>query len=99
MKPVFIIDLANEEYLDAVKFYKLENIELEVSFKFEILNTLNIISRFPGIGDNISNDIKKMLVSRFPYQIFYKEYSENIVVFSISHQHREPYYWIDRIKT
>ena len=80
-----------------MEFYKLESEELEIAFKTEIHNMLSIICRFPGIGDNISNGIKKMLVSRFPYQFFYKEYSDNIIIFSISHQHREPYYWIDRV--
>ena len=59
MKPVFIIDLANLEQLDAVDFYKLESEELEIAFKTEIHNILSIICRFPGIGDNISNGIKK----------------------------------------
>ncbi len=97
MKPIFIVELANFEYLDAIKYYNLESEELELAFKIEIRNVLNVISRFPGIGDNISKGIKKMLVSRFPYQIFYKEYADKVVVFSISHQHREPYYWTDRV--
>jgi hypothetical protein len=33
MKPVFFIDLANLEYLDAVEYYKLESEELEIAFK------------------------------------------------------------------
>jgi plasmid stabilization system protein ParE len=97
MKNIEVIELANLEYLDAIRFYNLENEKLALSFKNEILNIINIISKFPSIGEDLDKGIKKIVVHRFPFQIFYKEYDNKIVVFAISHQHREPYYWIETI--
>lgn len=62
--------------------------------KESILN----IQNFPSLYPNITEKIKRCVLHRFPYSIFYSVKTDCILILSVAHQHRKPYYWIDRIE-
>ncbi len=96
-KIVTILDVANREYLDSKHYYELEQQGLGLAFKTEVSYAIMRIRQFPQLGDKSISDTRRMLLTRFPFQIFYKEYDSHIAIISISHQHRYPDYWINRI--
>jgi len=44
----------------------------------------------------IQSDIRRRLIHRFPYALFYRVDHDEIVVLAIAHLHRRPVYWIGR---
>ena len=40
---------------------------------------------------------KRILISPFPYTIYYKSLDDRIVIIAVAHQSRQPEYWKDRI--
>ncbi|MDO8094347.1 MAG: hypothetical protein Q6360_12795 [Candidatus Brocadiales bacterium] len=45
----------------------------------------------------IEPNLRRCLLSRFPYGLIYGVDADAIIVVAVSHLHREPRYWIDRI--
>jgi len=95
-KSLILHEAAKLEYLDAKYYYSFQYVQLGTSFKTEILSALEYIRLFPEIGADIDHGIKRFLVNRFPFSIFYKIYPTQIVVFAIASHHREPNYWTKR---
>ena len=45
----------------------------------------------------VKKDIRKSIVNKFPFNILYSVENDYILVIAISHHHRSPDYWVDRI--
>jgi plasmid stabilization system protein ParE len=43
--------------------------------------------------------VRKFLIRRFPYCIYYTVNDTEILILAVSHQHQRPGYWLDRIPT
>jgi hypothetical protein len=65
---------------------------------FAVVATLSLIETNPRIGTTISADdqIRRVLVSRFPYEIVYRLRPAEIVIVAIAHLKRRPGYWKNR---
>jgi len=44
-------------------------------------------------------DVRRCVLRQFPYTLRYAVRSDVIVVIAVSHQHRAPDYWVDRVST
>lgn len=97
MKIIFD-DLAAEEFNDAIEYYEFQVHGLGKSYREEIKRALRTIKRFPKIGSIEEDDIRRYILHRFPYKIMYSIEKDYIYIIAIAHTHREPSYWIDRVK-
>jgi len=97
MKIIFD-DLAVEEFNDAVEYYELQVEGLGRIFREEIKRALRTIRRFPKIGAIEEGDIRRYFLHKFSYKIIYSIEKGYIYIIAIAHTHREPTYWIDRVK-
>lgn len=95
MKVVFS-KFAKSELEDAIAFYELEYSGLGLKFKEEIRKNINIIKKHPQAWAVERGDIRKSLLHKFPYKIFFSIEKAHIFIIAISHQHRKPDYWVDR---
>ena len=98
MKIIFD-ELANEEFNDAVEYYEFEVEGLGNKFKEEIARALRTIKRFPEIGIIEEGEIRRYILHKFPFKILYSIEKNYIYIIAIAHMHREPTYWINRIKS
>ncbi|MFZ6017909.1 MAG: hypothetical protein ACOYU0_10020 [Nitrospirota bacterium] len=57
------------------------------------------IAVFPLSCTEIEPDLRRCLLTRFPYGIIYGIDSGTVVVIAVAHLHRKPKYWGDRIQT
>ena len=87
-----ISQLAFLEIEDAKEYYNLQNSTLGDTFKNDIKKSIESIKRFPNLYPNITNDIRRCVLHRFPYSIFYAITNSTILVLSVAHQHRKPFY-------
>mgnify|MGYP003551154455 CR=1 FL=1 len=83
---------AFEEILDAKEYYNLQQENLGENFYFDIKNAIDNIKSLPNLYPNITKEIKRTLLHRFPYSIFYTIKDEVILILSVAHQHRKPFY-------
>ena len=94
---VKFLKLAEQELYDAQNYYEQQQEKLGDTFKSTIFNSLNRIVEFPKVYVKVKSDVRRCIVHKFPYSILYSIEDNYILIIAISHQHREPDYWIKRI--
>lgn len=92
-----ISKLAQLEIDDAVVWFDSQSQGLGTRFLDDIDRTLRRIVTFPLSCGEIETDIRRCLLTRFPYGIIYGIDNDKIIVIAVAHLHREPRYWIDRL--
>jgi plasmid stabilization system protein ParE len=94
---ILISKLAQLEIDDSVAWFNAQSQGLEIRFLDDIDRTVRRIITFPLSSEEIAPDIRRCLLSRFPYGIVYGVDNDTIVVIAVAHLHREPRYWFDRL--
>ena len=87
-----ISQLAFLEIEDAKEYYNLQKPTLGDTFKNDVKRSIESIKEFPNLYPNVTNDLKRTLLHRFPYSIFYAVTNNTILILSVAHQHRKPFY-------
>lgn len=90
-----ISEPASAEFTDAVRWYEKRRPGLGAEFFDAVVATIDLVEHRPGIGTASYPDPKtrRMLVSRFPYQVVYRFDQSEVVVVAVSHLKRRPGYW------
>ena len=93
---VILSEQAQEELLDAEEYYNIQKENLGYEFKSLVNESITLIERSPLLYPVIDDPIRRKILRRFPYSIlfFIDEVENLILVISISHQHRKPFYKI-----
>ncbi len=81
----------------AKEWYNLQKEELGNEFIQEITTTLTRIKLNPKQFPKIRRDIRKAIVNRFPFGIFFVVHSNTINVFAVFHNSRNPIKWEGRM--
>jgi plasmid stabilization system protein ParE len=89
---------AAEEFEAAVRWYEERRRGLGAEFYEAVSGTTALIAQQPEIGTVIGGvgSTRRMLVSRFPYQVVYHLTPADIVIVAVAHLKRRPNYWRDR---
>jgi toxin ParE1/3/4 len=87
---------AELELLEAADFYDHERPGLGSDFLDEVDRALRGVIEHPESSPMALGLTRKLVLRRFPYSVMYYLMDEGIVVSSIAHQRRRPYYWRDR---
>ena len=88
---------ATIELDDAIEYYELQLTGLGKKFFNDLLETIELISKFPQLFIQNSDHTRKAVLKKFPYSIIYSVLNNTIYIIAVAHQHREPEYWVDRI--
>ena len=89
-----ILELAKLEIEDAQEYYNLLTDRLGDSFKDDVKGCIDRIVLFPELYPMVVQEIRKSLLHRFPYSLFYIVENDTIIILSVAHQSRKPYYWV-----
>ena len=95
MKVVFST-FAQREYQEAVLSYDDQSGDLGDQFIEEIEEGIRLILTFPNAWAKAGDKHRKYVLKRFPYVILFKVYPDQVVVFAIAHQHRNPSHYLRR---
>lgn len=87
---------ALEEFEDATQYYKDIDLELGLRFRTSIADAVTFICQEPLLCPIYIDDIRRKVLSDFPYLIFYIQSSALITIIAVMHQSREPDYWKGR---
>ncbi len=85
--------MAEFELNEAAEYYELRVKNLGSSFISEAERITKLIQQNPESGLKISGTIRKKVLWRFPYSLFYSVKANSIRILAIANQKRRPFYW------
>jgi plasmid stabilization system protein ParE len=97
VKPALIHSAAKAELAEAIAWYEGRVKGLGMDLADEVETALRYIQERPqSCSPHKQSGFRKRFVRRFPYVIFFKEFSDSIWVIAVAHTHRQPDYWLSR---
>jgi toxin ParE1/3/4 len=94
VKPVIIHSKARDELDNSVFYYEKQKAGLGLNFLSEVEQALGKIQQNPSLGVIYkATGLRRYVVQRFPFLIFYAEFDELIWIVAIAHRKRKPNYW------
>jgi plasmid stabilization system protein ParE len=96
MKPVRLLQPAEQEMLSSAAYYESQVPGLGGTFLDKFASAIEDIAQSPGRWPLVRPDIRRRLLHRFPYGLLYRVDVDEVVVLAVAHLHRRPDYWIGR---
>lgn len=91
--------LAREEVSDAYLYYESQKSGLGDNNFLESLDDIfNLILDNPNLFPKDFEEVRKALLKKFPFTIYYEVVEEQIFVYSVFHQSRNPEVWQRRVQ-
>jgi plasmid stabilization system protein ParE len=98
MKPLIFHSKAEAELENATAFYENYRPGYGVLFRQEVEQATSQIARSPAAFSRYKGGpVRRRLLKRFPYGVYYLERTDAIFVIAVMDQRRRPDYWIDRL--
>ena len=82
---------------EAARFYEGQAPGLGSDFLDDVQRTIDRLRDNPELGQAVSGDLRRGLLSRFPYSLMYAVEPEQLLIVAVAHQRRRPDYWRGRI--
>jgi plasmid stabilization system protein ParE len=95
-KPVVLRQAAREEFDEAADWYEARQPGLGAQFVAAVQVVFDRISAHPQLHAVVRRDIRKAVVSGFPYSVYYREQQTRVVVIAVFHSSRDPAIWQGR---
>lgn len=89
---------ADSELAEARVWYAFQRNGLDVELMQRIDETLERIRDAPNRFPRVYRKIRRALVRKFPFAIFYEATTDEIVVFAVFHLRRDPRRLISRVR-
>lgn len=96
MKYIFHPD-AVAEFNHAIEYYDDCAENLGFDFATEVHSSIDRILAHPRAWTEIEDNIRRYLVSRFPYGVLFSIEEDYIYILAIMNLHRDPEYWKYRV--
>jgi plasmid stabilization system protein ParE len=94
--PVRLLPEARAEFDDATDWYEQQRPGLGVDFVARVRAVLDQIAANPKLHAAVYGDVRKAVVSQFPYIVLYREDPGEVVVIAVFHTARDPSAWQSR---
>lgn len=99
MTPRFVFrPEARDELLEAQAWYERRATGLGAAFARTVEAAIESLRRAPGQYPVVHRDIRRVLLRRFPYAIFYRADDHEILVLAVFHLARDPARWKSRAR-
>jgi toxin ParE1/3/4 len=84
---------ANREYDEAWRYYEEQVPGLGEALREDIQSAMRRIRTWPLSAPVEEGEIRRALLSRFPYKLLYSIESDHLYIIAVAHLHRRPRYW------
>ena len=74
-------------------YYEGQTEGLGEEFLTAVDSTFDAIDGYPQMFAQVHGEVRRALVSRFPYAVFYRVESKRVVVLTVLHTARDPNLW------
>ncbi len=92
---------AEEELRAAAEWYELRSPGLGFDLVARVSVAFDAVAERPSTGSPVAGssraELRRMLVTRFPYAVVYLVRETDVVVVAVAHLSRRPGYWRSRI--
>jgi plasmid stabilization system protein ParE len=86
-----------KEYDDAGNWYEQQREGLGEEFTESVQWVLDRIAANPLIHALVLHDVRKAVVKKFPYVVYYRVRQSSVIVLSVFHTLRDPLVWQSRV--
>lgn len=93
MKPAQLSDEARADALEAHAFYEGRRKGLGVRFRDHLDRAILRIREDPPRYPIVYRELRRKLVERFPYAVYYRVYDEFVYIVAVMHGRRNPQHW------
>ena len=93
---VLVRGQAKRDLRQAAKWYEKRLRGLGREFVSEVETVIERIGENPLVYQSVHRDVRRAVVHRFPYGVFYRIEQHDIIVFAIVHLNRDVSAWQDR---
>ena len=91
-----IRDEAGLDIIESVAWYEERRTGLGAEFLIELDAVMERMTQSPLQFPQVKNDVRRSLLHRFPYSIYFLATDEQVDVVAVLHQHRDPRTWEQR---
>jgi plasmid stabilization system protein ParE len=91
-----VLQSADAEAAEACRWYNEQRPGLGAEFTLALEAMFEAIRRTPFLYPQVKGEIRRAVMRRFPFNIFYVVRGERIYVIAISHGSRHPRTWQER---
>lgn len=95
---IIITSSARFDIEKSAEWYSAQKDDLDKEFLLEIEKSLNNIALNPLQHFQVLKNIRRANVNRFPFSLFFSVIGDEIKVFSVFHQSRNPLNWKEKLK-
>ena len=95
--PVVLRDEAQAELDDAFDYYEDLRIGMGVDLVARVQRVFDRIAANPKMHQIVLADVRREVVTRFPYNVLYRADSSRIEVIAVFHTSRDPSIWQRRV--
>jgi plasmid stabilization system protein ParE len=85
-----ILSAASRDLTNAVEYYETQSCGLGRDFLDEFENTVSRVCRFPDAWASVSPGLRRCLMRRFPYAVFYSRNNEEIIISGVADLRMNP---------
>ncbi len=94
--PVTLRPQVEAELLDAADWYDAQRVGLGEQLLICVEAAIARVARSPESCERVHGEVRRALVRRFPYCVYYKVEGEALLVLAVGHERRKPGYWAER---
>lgn len=84
---------AELELIEAAVYYERQVVGLGERFEAEIRRATDLLLAQPEIGIPADQNLRKFILTRFPFTLYYAVASDVLRIEAVAHQYRRPGYW------
>jgi toxin ParE2 len=95
---VTFLTLAEQEIDEAFTWFEQRAEGKGLEFLDELDRVVRLVRAYPYVSPQIEPEIRRCLFARFPYALIYGIAHDTLVVVAVTHTHRAPLYWVDRLQ-
>lgn len=89
---------AKEELNDACEWFQAQQSGLGSRFRGEVRKATLQIAQSPLLFPIELGEVRRYVMTSFPYTLRYSLQGNEVWIMTVSHQHRRPDYWVDRVE-
>jgi plasmid stabilization system protein ParE len=92
-RTIVLSDRAADELAAAIAWYQQESAGLGLEFLAAVDSVFALVRRHPNVGVEVRPRVRRALLRRFPYGVFYTTQEARVRILAILHSHRHPARW------
>jgi plasmid stabilization system protein ParE len=94
--PVVLRDEAQAEFDEAFDFYEQRRAGLGLAFVTKVQDVFERIAANPRMHAPVFADVRKAVVAKFPYCVYFRADQARVEVIAVFHASRDPSIWQGR---